>query len=89
MVEEKITLFLEELENRGIEIAGETAFICNDGAVLFSPNENGAVDIAVVRNPVKIDYNLGITDTDIELWKTTEEIKETIEEMMQEDLSNE
>ena len=74
MVADKINLFLEELEKRGVEINGETAFICNDGAVLFSPNENGAVDIILVRNPVKIDYDLGITDEDIELWKTTADI---------------
>jgi hypothetical protein len=74
MVEDKINLFLAELEKRGIEINGETAFICNDGAVLFSINENNAVDIMLVRNPVKIDYNLGITDKDMELWKTTTDI---------------
>lgn len=73
-VEEKITLFLEELEKRGVEITGETAFICNDGAVLFAPNERGAVDIFLVRNPVKIDYTLGITDKEVELWTTTGEI---------------
>ena len=74
MVEDKINLFLEELEKQGIEINGETAFICNDGAVLFSPNENGAVDIILVRNPVKIDYSLGITEQDVELWKLGGEI---------------
>ena len=74
MVEDKINLFLEELENRGIEINGETAFICKDGVVLFVPNERGAVDIMLVRNPVQIDYELGITDKDIELWKTTADI---------------
>ena len=68
-VEEKINLFLEELEKRGIEISGETAFICKDGAVLFAPNTNGAVDIILVRNPIPIDYELGITDKDVELWK--------------------
>ena len=80
-VEEKINLFLEELEKRGMEINGETAFICNDGAVLFSPNENGAVDIFLVRNPVQIDYDLGITDKEVELWKTTAEIIKEMEEM--------
>lgn len=74
MVEDKINGFLAELENRGIEIHGETAFICNDGAVLFTLNERGAVDIILVRNPVKIDYDLGITDNDVQLWKTGEDI---------------
>jgi hypothetical protein len=78
MVEEKINLFLEELENRGIEITGETAFICNDGAVLFAPNERGAVDITLVRNPIKIDYDLGITDSDIEMWKTTADLMQEL-----------
>lgn len=75
---DKINAFLEELEKRNIQISGDTAFICNDGAVLFSPNERGAVDIFVVRNPVQIDYTLGITDKDVEIWRTTEEL---IEEM--------
>ena len=78
MVEEKINLFLEELETQGIEINGETAFICNDGAVLFSPNENEAVDIILVRNPIHINYDLGITDKDIELWKTTGELMQAL-----------
>ena len=80
MVEDKINLFLEELEKRSIEIHGETAFICNDGAVLFSPNENSGVDIFVVRNPVHIDYDLGITDDDIALWKTIEDFMEAGDE---------
>ena len=79
MLEDKINLFLEELHQRDIEISGETAFICNDGAVLFSPNERGAVDIILVRNPVKIDYTLGITDKDVELWATTDEILKELE----------
>jgi hypothetical protein len=74
MVEDKINLFLEELEKRGIEILGETAFLCNDGVILFMPNEREAVDIALVRNPVKIDYDLGITDKEMELWTTTADI---------------
>ena len=76
MVEDKINSFLEELEKRYIEINGETAFICNDGAVLFVPNEEGGVDISVVRNPVHIDYDLGITDEEVALWKTIEELME-------------
>lgn len=78
MVEDKINSFLEELEKRGIEIHGETAFICKDGAVLFVPNERGAVDIMLVRNPVQIDYELGITDADVELWKTTGELMQEL-----------
>ena len=77
MIEDKIGLFFDELKNRGIEISGETAFICKDGAVMIVPNDRGAVDIMIVRNPIHIDYELGITGQDVELWKTTEEtIKE-------------
>ena len=78
MIEDKINLFLEELEKREVEINGETVFICNDGAVIFSINENEAVDITLVRNPVKIDYELGITDEDMELWKTTAELMQEL-----------
>jgi hypothetical protein len=78
MVEDKINLFLEELEKRGIEIYGETAFICKDGVVLFIPNEHGGVDITLVRNLRPIDYELGITDEDMELWKATEELLQAI-----------
>ena len=78
MVEDKIILFLEELEKREIEVHGETAFICKDGVVLFAPNERGALDIMLVRNPVHIDYELGITDNEVELWKTTAEIMQEL-----------
>lgn len=78
MVEDKINLFLEELEKRGIEIAGETAFICKDGVIMFVPNERGAVDIMLVRNLVEIDYNLGITDEDVERWNTTAELMQEL-----------
>lgn len=78
MVEDKINAFLEELEKRGIEIAGETVFICNDGAVMFMPTERDTVDIALVRNPVKIDYTLGITDDDMILWKTTADLMQEL-----------
>lgn len=79
-VEEKVSKFLDELEKRGVEIDGETAFICNDGAVLFTPNERGKVDIFLVRNPVKIDYTLGITDKEVELWTTAGEILKELED---------
>ena len=78
MVEDKINLFLEELQKRCIEINGETAFICKDGAVLFIPNENGGVDIMLVRNPVHIDYELGITEEEMELWKTTADLMQEL-----------
>lgn len=79
MVEDKLNRFLEELERRGIEISGETAFICKDGAVMVVPNERGAVDIMIVRNPVQIDYELGITEQDVELWTTASEIMQELE----------
>lgn len=77
-MEDKINFFLEEVEKRGIEIAGETAILCNDGIVLFMPNSEGKVDIGVVRNMVKLDYSLGITDKDVELWTTTADIMQEL-----------
>ena len=71
---EKLDAFLAELERRGIAISGDTCFLCTDGAVLFNPNERGGVDISIVRNPVQIDYTLGITDKDCEIWRNTEEL---------------
>lgn len=79
MIEDKINSFLEELEKRNISINGETAFICKDGVVLFIPNEGGGVSITLVRNPVKVeDITLGVTDTDIEMWKATGELLEEL-----------
>ena len=73
-MEDKLDKFLEYLEKNGVEISGETAFKCKDGIVLFSPNENGAVDIAIIRNVTEVDYSLGITDTDVELFNTVVEL---------------
>mgnify|MGYP000166534116 CR=1 FL=1 len=51
-MEEKLDKFLAYLEENGVEISGETAFKCDDGIVLFSPNEGGGVDIAIIRNVI-------------------------------------
>jgi len=77
-MEDKINLFLEELEKQGIQIDGETAFLCNDGILLVSPNDNGGVDLMLVRNIVKIDYDLGVTDKDVELFNTVAGIAEEL-----------
>lgn len=69
-VEEKLDKFLAYLEENGVEISGETAFKCDDGIVLFSPNEGGGVDITIIRNVVELNYNLGITDADVNLFNT-------------------
>lgn len=37
-MEEKLDKFLAYLEENEVEISGETAFKCDDGIVLFSPN---------------------------------------------------
>lgn len=71
---DKLDAFLAELEKRGIQISGDTAFLCNDGAVLFVQNDRGGVDVSIVRNLVSIDYVLGITDKDVENWRNTEEL---------------
>lgn len=67
-MEEKLDKFLSFLEESSIEISGETAFKCDDGIVLFSPNAEGGVDIAIIRNVVELNYNLGITDADVNLF---------------------
>lgn len=69
-MEEKLDKFLAYLEESGVEISGETAFKCDDGIVLFSPNEGGGVDIAIIRNVIELNYNLGITDEDVNLFNT-------------------
>lgn len=69
-MEEKLDKFLAYLEENGVGISGETAFKCDDGIVLFSPNEGGGVDIAIIRNVVELNYNLGITDADVNLFNT-------------------
>ena len=69
-MEEKLEKFLAFLEENNVEISGETAFKCNDGIVLFSPNEGGGVDIVIIRNVIGLNYNLGITDEDVNLFNT-------------------
>lgn len=69
-MEEKLDKFLAYLEENGVEISGEIAFKCDDGIVLFSPNEGGGVDIAIIRNVIELNYNLGITDADVNLFNT-------------------
>lgn len=78
MVEDKINLFLEELEKQGIEITGETAVICNDSVICFVPNNEDKVDISITRNVIRLDYNLGLTDKDVELWCTTGELMQEL-----------
>lgn len=78
MVEEKLALFLEELEKQGIEITGETAVICNDSVICFVPNNEGKVDISITRNVIKLDYSLGLTDKDVELWCATVELMQEL-----------
>lgn len=69
-MEEKLDKFLSFLEENNIEISGETVFKCDDGIVLFSPNDEGGVDIAIIRNVIELNYNLGITDADVNLFNT-------------------
>ena len=75
MVEDKVIKFLDDLEKRGIEISEDTAFLCNDGVVLLLVKAGSSkVDIVVVRKPVKIDYTLGITDNEVNLWKSAADL---------------
>lgn len=73
---DRLNDFFAELEKRGVQINGEAAFVCNDGVVLFSPNERGAVDVVIIRNAVHIDYTLGITDDDVRIWRAAESLLE-------------
>ena len=77
-MEEKLDKFLAFLEENNVEISGETAFRCNDGIVLFSPNDEGGVDIAIIRNVIGLNYNLGITDNDVELFNTDVELMQEL-----------
>ena len=83
-MEEKLDKSLAYLEENNVEISGETAFKCDDGIVLFSPNDRGGVDIAIIRNVIELNYTLGITDADIEMWKTTGELIENFVEESEE-----
>lgn len=75
MVEDKVIKFLDELKKRGTEISEDTAFLCNDGVVLLLVKDGySKVDIVVVRKPVKIDYTLGITDNEVNLWKSADDL---------------
>lgn len=75
---DKLDAFLAELERRGIQVSGDTAFLCNDGVVLFVQNDRGGVDVSIVKDPVPLDYSLGITDEDVDSWRATEELFEEI-----------
>lgn len=77
-MEEKLDKFLAYLEENNVEISGETAFRCNDGIVLFSPNDEGGVDIAIIRNVIGLNYTLGITDEDVELFNTGVELMQKL-----------
>ena len=78
-MEEKLDKFLAYLEENGVEISGETAFKCDDGIVLFSPNDGGGVDIAIIRNVIELNYSLGITDADVNLFNTEVGIMQVID----------
>lgn len=39
-------------------------------STLLSPNEGGGVDIAIIRNVIELNYNLGITDADVNIFNT-------------------
>lgn len=37
---------------------------------MFLTNEGGGVDIAIIRNVIELNYSLGITDADVNLFNT-------------------
>lgn len=70
---DKANKFLEALESTGIEVgAGQTAIICADGVAFISVDEeDGACDVILCNNTVDFTkYHLGITDEDVEQFKT-------------------
>lgn len=76
---DKINLFFEEMEKRGMEVgAGQTAIVCSDGVVIVSTNEDQNVDIMIINNRVDMDYSLGITNKDVNQFKVAGEIMEEI-----------
>ena len=42
----------------------------NKSGIWCKPNDGGGVDIAIIRNVIELNYNLGITDADVNLFNT-------------------
>lgn len=78
---DKADKFFEALEQAGVELTvGQTAIVCNDGVVLVDIDESGACDVIFCNTKVDFNYNLGITNEDVEAFKTVAGIAVEFEE---------
>lgn len=88
---DKTEEFFKALEKANIELtAGQTVIVCNDGAVMVdvdidSDSDSGACDVIMCNNKIDFDYNLGITDEDVELFKTVAGVAQELEDQIEED----
>ena len=59
-------------DKTGISRSTIYAFLYNgtDLSSMRLANEGGGVDIAIIRNVIELNYNLGITDADVKLFNT-------------------
>lgn len=82
---DKTDKFFEALEKAGVEFGvGQTAIVCKDGVVMVSVDEeNGSCDVIMCNNKIDFDYSLGITNEDVEQFKTVAGI--AVEMGLQED----
>lgn len=84
---DKTDEFFKALEKANIELtAGQTVIVCNDGAVMVDVDiDSGACDVIMCNNKIDFDYNLGITDEDVELFKTVAGVAQELEDQIEED----
>lgn len=83
---DKADNLLIALEKAGVEVGtGQTAIVCKDGVALITvDDESGACDLLLCNSKVDFtEYTLGITDEDVEQFKTVAGI--TVEMGIQED----
>ena len=82
---DKADKLFEALEKAGVEFGvGQTAIVCKDGVALISVDEDsGACDLLLCNNKIDFNYNLGITNEDVEHFKTVAGI--AVEMGLQED----
>jgi hypothetical protein len=70
---DKADKLFEELEKAGVEFGvGQTAIVCADGVALINvDDESGVCDLMLCNSKVDFtNYSLGITDEDVEHFKT-------------------
>ena len=83
-MEDKIIRLLDYLKSKGVELTGDTALVCNDGALLVTLNADESVDLHFCKTMRNLDFNLGITDEDIEKFKVAESVEDVLSKMAEE-----